>query len=144
MNRPYAEYDPFDSSYANAGRLYEAGVLFCVRSNGTGTAGFSASNARNAPFDAAFAVAYGLPEAEALKAVTINAARILGVDEQMGTLAAGKLANFVVTDGSPLQPSTAYKGIFINGRGYASESRHTRLYERYRARLLEVRAKHQQ
>ncbi|MCY2964587.1 MAG: amidohydrolase family protein, partial [Planctomycetota bacterium] len=52
MNRPFTDYDPFDSSYANAGRLHEAGVLFCVRSNATGTAGFSASNARNAPFDA--------------------------------------------------------------------------------------------
>ncbi|RPI84802.1 MAG: amidohydrolase, partial [Planctomycetaceae bacterium] len=141
MARPFSEYDPFDAAYANPGRLHEAGVLFCIRSNSSSTAGFSASNVRNAPFDAALAVAYGLPEIEALKSVTINAARILGVDQQMGTLAAGKLANFVITDGSPLQPSTLYKGIVIAGKAHTPESRHTRFYERYRARLHEVRAR---
>lgn len=141
MSRPYAEYDPFDAQYANPGRLHEAGVLFCIRSNATSTAGFNASNVRNAPFDAALAVAYGLPESEALRSVTINAAKILGVDQQMGTLAAGKLANFVITDGSPLQPSTLYKGIVIGGKPHPAESRHTRFYDRYRARLHEVQSR---
>src|SRR5262249_34312259 len=84
MSRPQEEYDPFDAAYANAGRLHEAGVRFCIRSNGSSTSGFSASNSRNAPFEAAQAVAYGLPEAEGLKAMTLYPARILGVEDRMG------------------------------------------------------------
>ena len=78
--------------------------------------GLRASNSRNVPFEAAQAVAYGLPEAEALKAITLYPARILGVETQMGTLTAGKLANVIVTDGSPLQPTTHYKAIFVGGQ----------------------------
>jgi imidazolonepropionase-like amidohydrolase len=140
MSSPHESYDPFDAAYANAGRLYEAGVVFAIRSNARSTAGFSASNSRNAPFEAAQAVAYGLPEAEALKAVTLNAAKILQVDDRLGSLTAGKLANLVISDGSPLQESTQYKAIFVAGKPYAAESRHTRLYEKYRRRLHEVRA----
>lgn len=140
MAKPHEDYDPFDAAYANPGRLHEAGVLFAIRSNGSSTAGFSASNSRNTPFEAAQAVAYGLPEAEALKSVTLNAAKILQADDKLGSLTAGKLANLVITDGSPLQESTQYKAIFVAGKPYAAESRHTRLYEKYRNRLHEVRA----
>ena len=140
MAHPFEAYDPFDSAYANPGRLHEAGVLFAIRSNGSSTAGFNASNSRNTPFEAAQAVAYGLPEVEALKAVTLNAAKILQADDKLGSLTAGKLANLVITDGSPLQETTQYKAIFVAGKPYAAESRHTRLYEKYRQRLHEVRA----
>jgi imidazolonepropionase-like amidohydrolase len=140
MSKPHEEYDPFDAAYANPGRLHEAGVLFAIRSNGASTAGFNASNSRNTPFEAAQAVAYGLPEAEALKSVTLNAAKILRVDDKLGSLTAGKLANLIITDGSPLQETTQYKAIFVAGKPYAPESRHTRLYEKYRTRLHEVRA----
>jgi imidazolonepropionase-like amidohydrolase len=141
MLKPREESDPFDAQYANPGRLHEAGVTFCIRSNETSAAGFSASNSRNAPFEAAQAVAYGLPEAEGLKAMTVYPARILGVEDRMGTLTPGKLAHLVVTDGSPLQPSTHYKAIFIAGKPHAAESRHTRLYEKFRGRLREVQAR---
>ena len=141
MARPTEEYDPCDAAYANPGRLHEAGVLFGIRSNGMSTAGFSASNSRNAPFEAAQAVAYGLPEEEALKAVTLNAAKIIAADDALGSLTPGKLANIVIADGSPLQESTQYKAIFVAGKPYAPESRQTRLYEKYRARLHEVQKK---
>jgi imidazolonepropionase-like amidohydrolase len=140
MSRPLEDYDPFDSVYANPGRLHEAGILFAIHSDATSTAGFSASNSRNAPFEAAQAVAYGLPEAEALKSVTLNAAKILQVDNQMGSLTAGKLANILISDGSPLQETTQYKAIIVAGKPYAPESRQSKLYDRYRARLHEVRA----
>jgi imidazolonepropionase-like amidohydrolase len=140
MARPREEYDPFDAAYANPGRLHEAGVLLAIHSNAASTAGFSASNGRNAPFEAAQAVAYGLPEAEALKAVTLNAAKIVQADDKLGSLTTGKLANILICDGSPLQETTQYKAIIVAGRPYAPESRHTRLYEKYRARLHEVRA----
>lgn len=133
MRAPMTEYDPFDATYANPGRLHEAGVQFCFRSN-------SASGSRNVPFEAATAVAYGLPEDAALRAVTLNAARILKADERLGSLTAGKLANLIITDGSPLQPSTQYKAVFIAGRPHTPESKHTRLYEKYKARLQEMQS----
>ena len=128
MRSPVSGWDPFDATYANPGRLYEAGVEFCIRSD-------DASNSRNAPFEAAIAVAYGLPEEEALKAITLNAARILGIDERVGSITPGKTANLVITDGSPLQPTTQIKGVFVAGRPFPPESRQTRFYERYLQRL---------
>ena len=128
MRKPVEEYDPFDAPYANAGRLHEAGVKLCFRSD-------TASNSRNAPFEAAMAVAYGLPEREALRAVTLTSAEILGLADGMGSLTVGKRANIIITDGSPLQQTTQIKGILIQGQPFQPESRQTRFYEKYRARL---------
>ncbi|NOX55689.1 MAG: amidohydrolase family protein, partial [Planctomycetes bacterium] len=132
MRDPVAEYDPFDASYANAGRLYEAGVRFCFRSD-------SATNSRNVPFEAAMAVAYGLPQRDALRALTLSAAEILGVADQLGSITPGKQATLIVTDGSPLQPSTQIKAVFIRGQPFAPRSRHTKLFRRYLRRLNELR-----
>ncbi|HEY4263662.1 MAG TPA: amidohydrolase family protein, partial [Schlesneria sp.] len=128
MRKPQEEYDPFDAPYANAGRLQEAGVKFCFRSD-------TASNSRNVPFEAAMSVAYGLPEQVALRGVTLTSAEILGVADRMGSLTAGKWANAVITDGSPLQETTQIKGILIQGQPFAPESRQTKFYDKYRARL---------
>lgn len=128
MRKPQEAYDPFDAPYANAGRLYEAGVKFCFRSD-------TASNSRNVPFEAAMSVAYGLPERAALRGVTLSSAEILGVADRMGSLSVGKWANAIITDGSPLQQTTQIKGILIQGQPFAPESRQTRFYEKYRARL---------
>ncbi len=133
MRGPVESYDPSDAAYANAGRLYEAGVRFCFRSD-------SSTNSRNLPFEAAMAVAFGLPESAALRALTLSAAEILDVRDQLGSITPGKLANLVITDGSPLQPATHILGVFIAGRPYPPESRHTRLYRRYRQRLQQVTA----
>lgn len=128
MRSPVETWDPYDASYANPGRLFEAGVQFCIRSD-------NASNSRNAPLEAARAVAFGLPEAEALKSVTLNAARLLGIDKECGSITAGKRADLIITDGSPLQTTTQIKATVVGGRPFAPESRQTRLYEKYRARL---------
>ncbi len=128
MRSPISEWDPYDATYANPGRLFEAGVQFCIRSD-------NASNSRNAPLEAGRSVAFGLPEEEALKAVTLNAASILGIEKECGSITVGKRADLVLTDGSPLQTSTQIKGTFVGGKPFAPESRQTRLYEKYRARL---------
>jgi len=133
MRRPLESHDPYDAPYANPGRLHAAGVPFCIRVN-------NAANSRNAPFEAAMAVAYGLPQEAALRAVTLSAAEILGIDDRVGSLTVGKLANLVIADGSPLQPTTQIKGTFIEGTPYEPTSRQTRFYERYRSRLHKVRA----
>ena len=86
------------------------------------------------------AVAFGLPEAAALRAVTLAPAEILGVADQLGSLEVGKRANLVITAGHVLQPTTEVKGLFLAGKPLPPESRHTRLYAKYKGRLAEVRA----
>ncbi len=85
------------------------------------------------------AVSYGLPVEEGLKAVTLYPAQILGVAEQLGTIETGKRANLVLADGDILQASTQVKTAFIDGQPSEPVSKHTRLYERYRERLREVK-----
>ena len=112
--------------------LHEAGVRFCIRSAGS-------TNTRNLPYEAAMAVSYGLPPEVALKAVTIYPAQILGVADQLGSIELGKRANLVLADGDLLQASTRVRAVFIDGRPLEPTSKQTRLYERYRERLKEVK-----
>jgi imidazolonepropionase-like amidohydrolase len=86
------------------------------------------------------AVAYGLPPEEGLKAVTLYPAQILGVADRLGTVEAGKRANLVVATGDVLQATTQVLAVFIDGRPYEPTSKQTRLYERYRQRLAEVKS----
>jgi imidazolonepropionase-like amidohydrolase len=132
LTLPQETYDPYDAPFACAARLHQAGVRFCIRSAGT-------SNTRNLPYEAAMAVSYGLPPEEGLKAVTLYPAQILGVADQLGSIETGKRANLVLTDGDLLQASTQVKAVFIDGKPLEPTSKQTRLYERYRERLLEVK-----
>ena len=88
------------------------------------------SNERNLPYEAAKAVGHGLPKSEALKAITLYPARLLGVDDRIGSLEEGKHATLIITDGDPLDIRTQVSGAFIQGLANLS-SRHTQLYEKY-------------
>jgi imidazolonepropionase-like amidohydrolase len=132
MTMPQDSYDPYDSPFTCAAKLHEAGVRFCIRSAG-------GSNTRNLPYEAAMAVSYGLPPEEGLKAVTLYPAKILGVEKHLGSIEGGKRANLVIADGDILQASTRVKALFIDGRPLEPSSKHTKLYERYRERLREVK-----
>jgi imidazolonepropionase-like amidohydrolase len=137
LHLPRHEYDPYDAVYSNPAKLHAAGVTLAIRSQsggpGTGTAG------RNLPYEAAAAVAFGLPEDVALQSITLTPARILGVADQVGSLETGKRANLVVTAGHVLQPTTPVLALFIDGQPLRPESRHTQLYAKYRRRLDEIR-----
>lgn len=141
MQKPSQSYDPYDAPYANASRLYEAGVPFCIRSDNSTPGGYSipfnAPNSRNTPFQAAQAVAFGLPEAEGLRAITLSAAKILGVEKEIGSLTVGKRANIVIATGNPLQQTAHIKGVFIDGVPHKPDSRQIRFYKKYRKRLQE-------
>ncbi len=89
------------------------------------------ADARNLPFEAAHARAYGLSPADALKAVTLYPAQILGVADRLGSLEVGKLANLFVADGDPLEPSTRIEQVFIQGREVALSDRQTALRDKY-------------
>jgi len=124
---PLDEDSPYDSQYTFPAELLRAGILFAFAS-------FESDSVRNLPYQAAAAVAYGLPHEEALKAVTINAARIWGVDDQTGSIETGKRADLILTDGDPLETRTQVKLMLLRGRRVSLESKHTRLYEKYMAR----------
>lgn len=132
MTMPQETYDPYDSPFTCAAKLHAAGIPFCIRSGG-------GTNTRNLPYEAAMAVSYGLPPDEGLKAVTLYPAQLLGVREQLGSIETGKRANFVLTNGDLLQASTQVKSILIDGTAFEPTSKQTRLADRYRERLREVK-----
>ena len=125
---PREEWDPYDAPFVNPSILQDAGVQFAFRSR-------SSSAARNLPYQAGMAVAFGLSEDDAMVALTGGAAEILGLEKQIGRLEEGLRADLIVTDGSPLQITTAMKMLVIGGREVSLETKHTQLYERYRSRL---------
>ena len=136
LRLPLDATDPYASVYENPGKLHEAGIRFAIRSVGEGPD--QASAGRNLPFEAATAAAYGLPDDEALRAVTLYPAQILGVADRLGTIEPGKRANLVLTAGHVLQATSDVRALVIGGRMLPPESRHTRLYEKYRGRLHAV------
>ena len=89
-------------------------------------------HARNVPYVAAWSVAFGLPEDQAVRAVTLNNARILGLGDVMGSLEAGKRADVIVTDGSPLQMLTSIEHMFVGGVEVdPMDNKHTELYRQF-------------
>ncbi len=114
-------------------------MTVAIHSKGSGSSGGETS-ARNLPFEAAAAVAFGLPEDVALKAVTLTPAQVLGIADEVGSLETGKRANVVVTAGHLLQPTTRVLALFVDGEPLRPDSRHSQLYAKFRHRLDEVRA----
>jgi hypothetical protein len=122
---------PYDEIYAQPGLLYDAGVKFAFSTGG-------GSNARHVMFHAALAVAYGLNADGALKALTIWPAEIFGAEREIGSIAQGKLANFFITTGDPMDLRTQVTDVFIKGRLVPDDDRHNRLWLKYKARPLPV------
>ena len=124
LANPIRNSDRYDRPYANAGLMHKAGVTVAIRSNDN-------ANARNLPFHAGFAATYGLGKEEALKAVTITPARLLGVDKELGSLEVGKRATLFVSTADPFETATTIKHLFIDGWQIPIDSRHIRLYEEF-------------
>ena len=124
---PTEEDDPYDGPFRTAGALDRAGVSIAF-----GT--FDSSSARVLPYEAATAVAFGLDPAAALRALTLGAAGILGLDDRLGSIDPGKLANLIVTDGDPLEVRTAVRHVIVRGRDVDLSNRHSRSYELYGSR----------
>ena len=128
LDLPVLEDDFYDALYANAARLQEAGVRFCISTGDTG------AHVRDLPFQAGMAASFGLPRAEAVKAVTLYPAQIMNVADRLGSIEPGKMANLVVTDGDLLEARTHVRYLFIGGRPVPLTSRHTELYEQFKNR----------
>lgn len=124
---PQQEDDPYDKPMSQPAELHAAGIPIAFAS-------FGFSFSRRLSQFAGTSVAYGLPHDEALKAVTINAAKMLGLDQQLGTLEPGKIANIIVTTGDPLEIRSEVRYLFIKGQLTSTSNRHRDLYEQYRKR----------
>ena len=139
VNRlPLRRDDDFDAPFRLAALLHEAGVRFCIARNG---GAFAAANERNLPYEAAAAVAHGLPHDEAIKAITLYPAQILGVADRLGALAPGLLASFIVTDGDPLLTETQVQRIFVQGRELDIGNRQERLAAKYRQKYEQLKGR---
>ena len=125
---PPREDDAYDTLYEGAAKLKAAGVRFCI------STGNSGADVRTLPFHAGLAAAFGLSKEEALKAVTLYPAQIMGVSDRLGSIEKGKLANLVVTDGDLLEVRTHVRYLFIDGRLVPLVSRHTQLNDAFKDR----------
>lgn len=123
---PVMQDDDVDQPYKTAAQLQKAGVLFCLSNEGFW-------QQRNLPFEAGTAGTYGMTKEEALSAVTLNTAKILGIDKTTGSLEAGKDANITISTGDLLDMrSSIITDAFIQGRAINLNNKHKQLFERYK------------
>jgi imidazolonepropionase-like amidohydrolase len=122
---PVMQDDDVDQPYKTAAQLQKAGVLFCLSNEGFW-------QQRNLGFEAGTAGTYGLSKEEALTAVTLNAAKILGIDKIAGSLETGKDANIAISTGDMLDmKSSVITKAFIQGREINLDNKQKQLYEKY-------------
>lgn len=123
---PTTTDDDVDQPYKTAAALQKAGVLFAISDDDGQTRG------RNLAFNAGTAVAYGLTKEEALAAISLNAAKIMGVGDKTGSIEVGKEANFIISSGDILDMSTSnVTDAFIQGRKVNLDDKQKQLNQRY-------------
>ncbi len=120
----------YDAVYTLPAELAKRGVKIAISSADAGGP-VSSHSSRNLPYAAGFAVAYGLPYDEALKAITLNVAEMFGFGDKLGSLDVGKTANVVMANGDPLDVRTDVKQVYIQGVAVPMVSRQTKLRDEY-------------
>lgn len=126
---PATEDDDIDQPYKTPAVLQKAGVLYSLNDNSDNT------RYRNVSYNAGTAATYGITKEEALSAITLNAAKILGVDDKTGSIEVGKDANIIVCAGDILDmKSSIVEMAFIQGRKVSLENKQTQLYDRYKTK----------
>jgi imidazolonepropionase-like amidohydrolase len=133
MAAPGRAYEGYDGAYSMPARLHEAGVKFAI-SGGSG-----ALYSNRLPWEAGVAVAFGLPEEEALKAVTINAAEFMGISDRVGSLEPGKQATLLITTGTPLDMTTDIEQSYIQGREIDMMDIQKWFFEKYMTKVMQYR-----
>lgn len=131
MSAPGRDYEGYDVAYRRAADLYEAGVKFAISGDN------SALNTDRLGYDAGVAVAFGLPEEEAVRAVTINAAELLGLDDRIGSLEPGKQATLLITTGNPLDMTADIEQAYIQGRELDMNDIQKHFYNKYMTKVLQ-------
>lgn len=118
-------FDALGATLENPARLSKAGVTLVLSS-------FDTHNARNLRQEAGNAISYGLDREAALRAVTLEPARVWGVSDRLGSLDVGKDADVVVWSGDPFELTTGPEHVFIAGREMSKDTRQRQLFEKYR------------
>jgi len=118
---------PYDALWAQPAVLARAGVRFAFSTG-------EAANARNLPYHAAMAVAFGLSPERAWHALTLAPAEIWGVADRLGSIEPGKSADLFLATGDPLDVRTTVRDVWIAGRRIETTDRHTRFYEHFSGR----------
>lgn len=132
LDSPDREWESYDAIYSLPAKLHAAGVPFAI------TGGASAAYANRLPYEAGAAIAYGLPEDAALRAVTLNPAQFLGFADRVGSLEVGKDATLLITSGNPLEYATTIDRIFIEGRDIDLMDAHRRFFEKYMEKVRQT------
>ena len=126
--RPEKNDEDYDLPYKLAKKLVDSGVTVGLEASGD----MERMNSRNLPFYAGTTVAYGLSKEQALQLITLNTAKILGIDKNYGSLEVGKSATLFISDGDALDIRTnKLLNAFIDGREISLESHQTKLWKRY-------------
>lgn len=135
VNRlPQRSGEPYDHPFTLPKRLSDAGIRFCI------SGAENPWSVRNLPYHAATAAAYGLPKDEALKAITLYPAQILGLEDRLGSLDVGKEATLIVTNGDVLEIPTQVEQAYVQGRKVDLSDRHKRLWEKYKEKYRRLDA----
>jgi imidazolonepropionase-like amidohydrolase len=134
-SRPGRSWEAVDHYHTLPARLHEAGVSFGI------TGGSSAPYANRLPYEAGVAMGNGLPEIEALRALTLYPARFLGIDDRVGSLEVGKDATLLITDGNPLEYATNVGQAFVQGRDIDLMDAHREFYEKYSEKLRQLQGR---
>jgi imidazolonepropionase-like amidohydrolase len=127
---PLEPEDGYDAPFRNAGELVKAGVQICF------STGYDPALGKDLTYHAARAVAFGLDRDEAIKALTINPARIFGIDDRVGSLEIGKDADLFITTGDPLDLRSEVKHLFINGKDMDLGNWWETLYDTWKKRPI--------
>lgn len=127
MAYPAGRFEPWDSVYRNAAALHRAGVRFCFATD-------EPSLAKQLGIEAGMAAAHGLDAAQAVRAITLDAAAILGIDDRYGSIDAGKSATLFLSTDNPLQASNCVVAAFIEGRPVDLSNKHTLDDAKFRGR----------
>src|SRR5205085_7896250 len=128
---PSRDTESYDVHFHTPELLHHAGVTVAFS---VGLDNIETPLARNLPYTAAQAVAFGLPEAEALKGLTIYPAQIAGVADHLGSIETGKEATLFASDGNILDLRSNVKRMWLAGKEISLENKQTRLYEKYKNR----------
>ncbi len=129
MDAPQRNWEAYDAAYARAAQLHERGVRIAI------SGGSSAAYTNRLPYEAGVAQAFGLPEDEAIRAVTLNPAQFLGIADRVGSLEPGKDATLLITTGNPLDYLSNIEQAYIEGREIDMTDIHRFFFEKYMQRL---------
>ena len=124
---PLRRHQAYDDAFTLPARLRNAGVKFCI----SGRTRFDAANIRNLPYHAAMAIAFGLSKQDALSAITLWPAEMLGVANDVGSLDAGKMATLIIADGEIFDTATNVTHAWVQGRQVDLSDRQKRLNRKY-------------